>query len=299
MSSPRNVFFIGLRRSGTTIVWRLFRDHPGFTAYDEPFNPLLSELPSEHPKVVRAEFIQLYNRDPKRFRAHFAPITLAQETETGMTEQQTRYLQYLIAESRPVIMDITRCHWKLDALATVVPDAVVVHLHRHPVHWVYSHLVPSDHRDIMRIRRRFKNLMLFVRNGHCNAWGMQDLLLGPYRDATAQRIREEGVYLPHRNRPSYEALMAYWIAAYRRVERAAATLFQDRFLSMSLEAFCAQPREYIHRILFLAGAELHAFDTTALKPPTSVPRQADRRWQEAAAAAGATQEELQLWFPAN
>ena len=39
------LIILGLRRSGTTIFWEIFRQDPRLVCYDEPFNELLLTLP--------------------------------------------------------------------------------------------------------------------------------------------------------------------------------------------------------------------------------------------------------------
>lgn len=146
-----DIVILGLRRSGTTALWRLFRQDPARTAYDEPFLPLLAQVPRPEPKGVQDEYAALWRRDPDAFRAAFAPVPRPEEVRPGLTPAQAGWLAFLRADG-PVAIDVTRCHAKIAALAAALPGAVLVHLHRRARAVVRSHLVPSDGRRLWGLR---------------------------------------------------------------------------------------------------------------------------------------------------
>src|SRR5262245_38182699 len=101
-----HIAIVALRRSGTTTLWRLLRQDKRYRCYDEPFSRLLVNLPAENKKRVWAEFIELFNRDPARFRATYAPIPRPEEVTRGLTDRQRAYLEFLTREG-PTVFDET------------------------------------------------------------------------------------------------------------------------------------------------------------------------------------------------
>ena len=110
------VFIVGLRRSGTTAFWKTLKQDKRFFSLDEPFNPKLIELPKEHEKNVRKEFIELLSNDKKKFWDAFSPIYPIQELEFGLKKEQIEYLRYLIEFKNKILIDTTRCHFKIEDL---------------------------------------------------------------------------------------------------------------------------------------------------------------------------------------
>ena len=193
--TPRHIAVVALRRSGTTALWNLFRQDARYTCYDEPFSHLLHDLPVDNVKRTRAEFIALYNRDPDRFRSLYAPIPRGEETVRGLSEKQVEYLEYFL-EGGPTAFDVTRCMGKIPAIHAIIPDAVLVHLYRHPVAFASSHLLPSDRFDPLGLRKRRNRSTALTRSGRFNGWGMEELLRTKWIDTTNTLFAEVGVQLP-------------------------------------------------------------------------------------------------------
>lgn len=295
MSAPRHIIIVGLRRSGTTALWKLFRQDPSYTCYDEPFGVRLRELPQDHAKGVRHEFITLFNRDPDLFRSVYAPIPRGQETTRGMTPAQRAYLGYLLGAG-PVVVDVTRCHGKIADLHTQAPDAVLVHLYRKPAAFVTSHLLPSDRRDLLRIRGWWGRQVFFSKTGRFNRWGMEDLLTWPYGATTRTLLGDVGVQLPAPGAPAVQLLLAHWLGCYRIAEREGGALFRERFVSLSLERFCREPQPAIRRIRTLAGEEPLTLDCSSVRTPRSPFMESDKRWWEMAGEVGFTGDEIARYF---
>lgn len=297
-SRPRHIGIVALRRSGTTTLWRAFRQDTRFRCYDEPFNPLLRRLPADHRKHVWGEFIELFEADPKLFKAKYAPIPRAEEMARGMSLEQKTYLSFLTSAG-PTVFDVTRCTGKIPELKQVVPDAVLVHLYRHPAAFVSSHLLPSDRLDLLGVRRLINRLTFFTRSSRFDGWGFEQLLrTGPVQ-TTQQLLAEVGVDLPPANErvPASQRLLSVWLGAYRLAEREGPLHFGERFISLPFESFCSNPQSHLERIYTVAEVAPVSVDLSGIRPATLGYRVGDPTWRALAERAGFDEDELNRFFP--
>lgn len=291
----RHIVVLALRRSGTTALWRLLRQDPRHTCYDEPFSPLLRRLPANNAKRTWDEFIALRARDPKAWAARFAPVPRAEELCDPLTPQQADYLAFLAAGG-PVVIDETRATGKLKGIAGVLDHPVVIHLYRHPVAFASSHMIASQNRKFLR--RQLHRLGFFHRWFYFDAWGMEAHWRAPLRARTEGWLVAEGVAPPPAPRaPAIHKLLAVWLASYRQLERDGPRHAGGRFLSLSFEALCGAPAPVLREIYRLAGRAAHPVDCTALHLAPPGYRPDDPRWREAARAVGFSQSELARFFP--
>lgn len=166
---------VGMRRSGTTVFWKWFRHDRRLTCFDEPFSEQLMTLPREHPKEVFAEYRSLLDRSPQAFWAAYAPVHRAEELDAGLTSAQRSYLSFLADQGDHVVLDVTRCHLKVAALAEIFPEARFVHLVRDHHAFASSHLVPSRSDLIGRARAAHLRRTFWSRPGGFDSWGMETL----------------------------------------------------------------------------------------------------------------------------
>lgn len=275
------IFILGLRRSGTTIFWEAFRRDRRLLCINEPFNPALYEIPAEIPNRSRREVIDLFRKDPKEFWRRFAPIGVTEELQEELSDRQAAYLRFLIG-SGSVCTDVTRCHFKLRALREIVPDATVVHLFRAPAAFASSHLIPSGSGGFRagRLVRARGRLGFFTRGTRFDAWGMETLIGRHPESLFGRRLREIGMD-PEAvlALPAVGRLLAFWRLAYETVERDAPRLFGDRFMSVSFEDFCREPRAAVERVYATAGSEPpDQLDFSRVHPARAPYRKDDPRW---------------------
>jgi len=296
--TPRHIAVVALRRSGTTTLWRLLRQDRRYRCYDEPFSPLLEDLPAEGKKQVRAEFISLFNRGPAEFRAAYAPIRRHEETTRTLTAAQKSYLRFLAAET-PIAFDETRCMGKIAELHDVLPEAVLVHLYRHPAAFATSHLLPSEGHPFWGLRALFNRRTLFDRSFGYNGWGMEDLSRTDCVETTRALLAEVGVPLPPRSErvPAAQRLLALWLGAFRLAEREGPRHFGPRFLSLAFEDLCAEPAARLAEIHALAGIAPSGVDVSGIRPASPGLAGSDPRWRALAVEAGFDPAELARFFP--
>lgn len=260
-----NIFIVGLRRSGTTVFWRMFRGDDRLLCLDEPFNPLLSDLPDPHEKGTRAEFIDIYESQPDVFRRKFSPIEPKEEIETGLTDGQAEYLTWLLGQNRHVVCGFTRCAFKIEDLHRIDPSAVLVHLHRRPECVATSHLLPSGsgtwRRPLANIARR---LSFWWRPGWYDNWNFETIIGQSADSRFGEILRSMGVNADRiYELPAVGRVMAYWAVIYDLVERSAEQNFTGQFASKKYEDFCLSPDDGVSDIYRLAGL-------SAPKPPAGV-----------------------------
>jgi hypothetical protein len=157
-ASRSDIVLISARfRSGSTLLWNLFRNAAGFTAYYEPFNERRWFDPSArgshtdptHRNVDdywrEYEGLEELGRwwDPAWHDRHlFLPAGAWQP-------DMKRYLEVMIerAPARPVLQ-FNRMDLRLPWLRREFPRAAIVHLYRHPRdQWVSSLLDPTGFRS--------------------------------------------------------------------------------------------------------------------------------------------------------
>lgn len=277
-----NIFIVGLRRSGTTVFWRMFRGDDRLLCLDEPFNPLLSDLPRPHEKGTRAEIIDIYESQPDVFRRKFSPIEPKEEIETGLTDGQSEYLTWLLGQNRHVVCDFTRCAFKIEDLHRIDPSAVLVHLHRRPESVATSHLLPSGsgtwRRPLANIARR---LSFWWRRGWYDNWNFETII-GQSPDSRfgdillSDGIDAEAIY----QLPAVGRLMAYWAVAYERVERVGRKAFAANFVSTEYERFCASPLATVTSIYDQTPLSPPEGSTVDVRSPSGPFQPTNRRWGE-------------------
>jgi hypothetical protein len=294
MATPRHLIVLALRRSGTTALWRTLRQDPGQTCYDEPFSLLLRDLSRNNHKNTWDEFLALRDRDPAAWEACYAPIPRAEEVTPGLTEAQAGYLRHLCADG-PVALDETRMTAKLPAIAQILPEAVMVHLYRHPVAFVSSHMIASQNKALLR--HRLHRLGFFRRPIYFDSWGMEQLWRAPIRDDTLALMRRSGVTAPGPAAPAVHKLMASWLATWRCLEQDGQAQYGARFMSLSFEAFCRAPQAHLDRLYALAGRAPYGFDVSGLHAASPGHCPDDPRWRRAAQAVGFNDTELARFFP--
>jgi len=136
------IFILGLMHSGTTIFWKAFRNDKRFMCFDEPFSGLESLCGNTYPNS-RAELAALVAADPGTFWSRYSPLNSLDELEPFFENRQQQYLHFLESQSNRVVIDETRLHMHLPALAALERGTYVVHLHRKARAFVTSHLRPS------------------------------------------------------------------------------------------------------------------------------------------------------------
>lgn len=135
------VFVTARFRSGSTLLWNLFRARPEFCAYYEPLNERRWFDPSSRGEAVdpthvgAADYWREYE-GLQHLRALFDDRWRSRNLWLGPTSAApglAAYLRALIAEApRRPLLQFNRMDFRLSWLRAQFPTASVVHLYRHP-----------------------------------------------------------------------------------------------------------------------------------------------------------------------
>jgi hypothetical protein len=277
------VIILGLRRSGTTVFWEMFRQDQRLVCFDEPFNNLLHNLPAENSKNTRRELIGLYEKNPAHFRDIFAPIGLEQEVTPELTERQAAYLRWLLDRSEHVVLDSVRANLKVAALHQVAPEAVLVHLHRSPAAFVSSHLLPSGSNGRMRrkVADWLRQQTFWTRTRWYNNWMYEELIEKVGRERFDQLVAETGMDRDRvRRLPAAGKLLAWWKVAFDAVETEGQRLFKERFLSVRFEDYCREPEATMRRIYEAGRLAYQPLDFGEVRPAKAPYDAQNRSWTD-------------------
>jgi hypothetical protein len=283
------LIILGLRRSGTTITWQTVRQDKRFTSFNEPFNPLIRRLPDWDAAYAYTEFQRLIDEDADAFWRRFAPIPPDEELRPGLRDDQADYFRYLLSRGEHVAFDMTRCHFKIEAIHALAPDAVMVHLFRRPSAHVSSHLLPSRPGFRGRILRYLQRSRFWTRRTGFDFWYVEKIVgssaAGPFADRLAEvGLDPEKVY----SMPAVGKLLAYWGVHFDRVEADGREYFGDRFLSVPFERFCLRSREVLEKVYAAGGLAMPELDFTGIHPPNRGYRPDDPRWNDYCVQLGLT-----------
>jgi Sulfotransferase family len=284
-----NLFVLGLRRSGTTILYDALREDPGLRCFYEPLREdaetigggsgardtdAFAETRELRERFRAAEFpelpIELFNWGGPR-----APEA---ELEPGLPEQCRELLAYLLDQAPDVAIKETRLHHKLQALAEIDPGAAVVYLVRDPRAVTASMLLGRRRRtDIYPDAKTF----FTARTGR-RLWSSR-------RISEEVVARRRSLDIPA-DIPDFLRPLLVWKAAFETTTGDGARLFGDRFAVVRLEDLRVDPRRELERVYRLTGRPLA--DGVADWAAANIRRDAtihlgdDPRWARAARLIG-------------
>ncbi|MDH3627639.1 MAG: sulfotransferase [Acidobacteriota bacterium] len=273
----------GLRRSGTTIFWRTLRQDARLTCFDEPFSQQLQYLPSTKLIYNPQEFHRLLQRDGVAFWERFTPIGANEELRSGFSDRQRNWLRFLADEGEQMMFDTTRCQYKIQDLHDEAPDAVFVHLYRHPASHATSHMLPRRTGRFAGIRRWLDKRHFFTRDGKYNGWQFEKIIGKTTDSLFAHRLAESGidpatVYAL----PAVGRLMVYWHHCFNKVEQDGRRIYGRRFVSLNFDAFCDDPLATLGKVYDALEMELPEFDLSTIHPANKPHRHDAAEWKQLA-----------------
>ena len=282
------LFVLGMRRSGTTILYDALRADPDLRCF---YEPLREQDVTEgggsgarrgdafaETRAIREAFrdrerpevpIELFNWGGPR-----APEL---ELEPDLPPHCTALLSHLLGLAPDVAIKETRLHHKLGALARIAPEATLVHLVRDPRAVSSSMLLGRRRRlDLYPDAEAF----FTARTGR-KLWSSRVLA-----DHLVDRMRSRR--LPT-DLPDFIRPLLAWKAAFETTHGDGSRLFKDRYVLVRLEDLRERPAAELGRIYAAAGREPPAAVTEwageNLRPKEStIQHPGDPRWAAAARA---------------
>jgi len=259
------IFITGRFRSGSTLLWNMFRHIPGITAYYEPFNerrwfdyasrgvrvdPTHRNVSEYWTEYDGLEELRQYYRQSWKFEHLYMP-------EWAWNPNMRRYIEVLIerARGRPVLQ-FNEVDFRLAWLRAQFPQARILHIFRHPRDQWCSTIQGKECTPSSTLRdfEQFDGFYLL-------AWGRDLRRSFPF-------ISVERTVHP------YELFYQVWKLSYLFARRHA-----DH--SIAFEELIAEPRRSL--LTVLASLEVAGYDLDALSgliEPVNV-----GRWKEYAEAA--------------
>jgi hypothetical protein len=290
-----NLFLLGLRRSGTTILYDALREDPGLRCLYEPLREQAETIGGgsgardadafAETRELRERFrterypelqIELFNWGGPR-----APEL---ELEPDLPTHVAELLGALLALGPTVAIKETRLHHKLGALAEIDPGAAVVHLVRDPRAVTASTLLGRRRRtDIYPDAEAF----FTTRTGR-PLWSSR-------RISEEVVARRRSLDLPA-DIPDFLRPLLVWQSAFETTDGDGRRLFGDRFARLRLEDLRADPEAQLGRVYALLGRSaphpVVEWASAKISPEAQVHLGADPRWGRAARLLG-MEEQLQ------
>lgn len=247
-----NVFVLGLRRSGTTILYDTLGEDPGLTRFYEPLREE-GESIGGGSGALEVDAFAATRELRERFRAERHPglqIELFNwggprapelELEPDLPDHVCELLETLLAQAPEVAVKETRLHHKLGALAAIDPGAAIVHLVRDPRAVTASMLLGRRRRtDIYPDADTF----FTARTGR-RLWSSR-------RISEEVIARRRSLELPD-DIPDFLRPLLVWRSAFETTHGDGRRLFGDRYVLVRLEDLRADPEAQLGRLYALLG----------------------------------------------
>ncbi len=248
----RNLYIIGLKRSGTTIFWETFRQDKRFVCFDEPFHPEIRYY-TRSGVNNRKGTLDEYISNSSLIERYWSPIQPFEEIYPDFLGHQVDYLKALTGISPNVCIDFVRCHAKIRHLREIDPDGLVIHLVRDPRAFVTSHLNPYGRWLSPELPARF-----FEYDGWFDFWQYQTIanLLG---------------YKGH----AHERLLQLW----KYFTETAEGQYPD--LTVQFEHFALHPEKIVRIIYELIDLRYEQLDYSKIHMPNPPYNPAHESWWKA------------------
>ena len=222
------IILFGLRRSGTTLAFQIFRSCKELRCFYEPLHPGLvfpeeSSCLNNDKKNVYSEYRLLGEELLSRHEGLGAPVydVVDELVPNTLTSRHLDYLDFLFESAPDVLIQPVRVTYQLHQLRTHYPDARFVWVVRQPEGFIRSVLTYRPdlltYRDAglasnRAIKAQKKNILLRVLKG----WNAFDNPWSQIAVANAI-VQREPVFKDLKNVPSWIKLMALWYDHYRVV----------------------------------------------------------------------------------
>lgn len=278
-SGQGSVLISGLRRSGTTILWRILKQDKRFDSFNEPFHPEITRHITQRHEAYADYCPELIGYQKKNGGC----IDLCDEGVSELTDSSISYLRWLTSKSKSANINFVRTVFKTEALCKEFPDALHIFIYRRPSGFVSSHLKPlyRNSGTVIRVFRELENSRKFwSRKTGYNAFQYEDLLEMCAAGIVTSELRLMGIDSELEDVPAYVKMLALWRKAYRHVIHCQQDLGLN-IMFVNLEEFIKNPNR-IMNILYerLGLQEPPQFNFDQLYPANLGYKPASVNWQK-------------------
>lgn len=270
-AAPLPVLVTGLRRSGTTALWRALAHGAAF-AFDEPFHPRLWDGARQNPKGTWTNLDALWREGPGDLVPGVRPIAPLEELSPAVDPAQAAYLATLLRRPGPVVVDVVRCWNKMAALAPALPPVLVVQLVRSPVAFALSHLLPSGAGSWRKpVGDALRRASALWRRGWYDNWQMETIVNAAL--AAGHPVWDEAAMPADAlaAAPAHVKLLAFWWGANRIMARALATALPGAHAILLAEDFMARPPRVAAALAAAGGRAVDPAGLAHVRPARAHP----------------------------
>ena len=248
-----NIFLLGMRRSGTTILYDAFGEDPGLRRFYEPFREEAEtvgggsgaraedlfaetrELRREFKRDVRPEVpLELFN--------HGGPRAPGLELRPGLPEWGIDFVRHLLELSPETLLKEVRLFRKAADLHRIDPEATLIHIVRDPRAVAGSMLLGRGRRHAPR----FENADEFFGSWSRRKLWSSSVIANEALAAGEHPGLERGV-------PDFMRPLVVWKAAWDGLRSDGRRLFGERYVLVRLEDLRVDPEGELHRIYDAIG----------------------------------------------
>ena len=288
-----NLFLLGVRRSGTTIVYDALCEDPSLKCFYEPLREdgetigggsgardldVFAETRAERERFRAERFPEL----PLELFNCGGPRAPEEELESVLAEQCRELLAHLLVQAPDVAIKETRLHHKVGALVALDPGAAVAHLVRDPRAVCASMLLGRRRRtDIYPDPETF----FTARTGR-RLWSSRRISIDL---AERRRSLELPAEIPDFLRP-----LLVWKAAFETTAGDGSRCFGDRYALLRLEDLRSDPAAELGRLYALVDRPVPepvaAWAAENIRRESAIHLAEDPRWGRAARLLGMEEE---------
>ena len=269
----------GLRRSGTSIFFRLISQDQRFVTYSEPLakDKVLDgnaiDKGADHMEGIRSsrnEFLHLKKIDSLEFN-HGAPTNFELELiENSLDKNLLDYIQFLLNKGENTFLKFVRCGLSIKQLSSIGDDILLIHIEKNPALWAMSHIFGRNYADYDKSADWF-----FEKRENFNSWS-QESIANYYISKTNPEYLEK---------PAFFKLLYIWRDFNKKTKEDGGKYFENRFLSIEnsvLHENYASVLEQIYSYGEMSPPDsMLKWADSVLRPPRDIVHKSDPRWSSA------------------
>ena len=301
-----NVYIVGLRRSGTTILFDTFFQDANLHMLYEPLNravrmkgggSMATDIDfNAKIRTMRQAFVKEQHLKKKISDFNFGAGSnyLLESSRHELPHFIKAYLSFLINSEENTVLKFVRATFLIDQLYHIAPNSYMIHIQKNPIRFVTSHIfgirdnrlsgISLLKRKTSRILGRYSNKYeqtdpeeFFRISAGYNHWSQEDIANCYIRDIAKRKDLED--------QPAYIKLLFIWKEFNEKMIADGQKYFGEKFLSIEHETFCNDPVRQITEIYNFLDLQIPKNVIHWVKENVKSPRPLfaakDPRWEEA------------------